>query len=224
MAQNILVVAAHPDDEILGAGATLAKHVVNGDNVYCLILGQGQMSRIGAVADMVSSLQVDARASGKCIGFKEVYFADFADNAFDTVSLLAITQEVEKYFKQIKPDKVYTHYENDLNIDHRLTFQSVLTASRPCTDFFPKEILTFESLSSTEWQSNQGMTFAPNVYVDVSDTIDKKIDALKEYKTEIRDYPHPRSEEGMKILAKYRGLASGLKYAEAFYLIRKTLS
>ena len=221
MKKNILVVVAHPDDEILGAGGTLMHHIETGDDVYCLILGEGQMSRDGKSADDVTALRADSIAVAKMIGFKQIFFSNFPDNEFDSVSLLKITKEIEKYFLEIKPQIVYTHHEYDLNVDHRLTFQAVLTASRPCTNFYPSEILTFESLSSTEWQNKSHKAFSSNIYHDISPYLDKKIECLKLYKGEIREYPHPRSEEGIKILAQYRGLESGLKYAEAFCLIRR---
>lgn len=223
MNKKILVVAAHPDDEILGLGATLVKHVEERDQVYCLILGGGVVSRDRFSQDDIKKLQKQTANSSKIIGFKAVYSADFPDNSFDSVSLLQIIKLVESYIKKIKPDVVYTHFENDLNIDHRLTFQAVLTACRPVNNNFPEKILTFETLSSTEWQNKQGLQFNPNYYVDVKKYIDKKIEAMKKYSLETRSYPHPRSAQGIKILAQYRGLESGLEYAEAFCLIRKII-
>jgi LmbE family N-acetylglucosaminyl deacetylase len=217
----VLVVAAHPDDEVLGSGGTLIKHVKCGDEVFCLILGEGIMSRLGAEKKEIDKLRSASQKAGRIIGFRKSYFADFPDNSFDTISLLKITQKVEKYFRQIKPNIVYTHHGNDLNIDHQLTFQAVLTASRPCNIDYPKEIYAFETPSSTEWQVKNGSMFSPNVYINIEDTINKKVTAFEEYKSEIRSYPHPRSRQGLKILAQYRGLEVGLKYAEAFCLIRK---
>lgn len=218
---KILVVAAHPDDEILGAGGTLIKHVARGDDVYCLILGEGMMARQGKTKNDVSGLQKASLKAGRIIGFKKTHFSNFPDNSFDSVSLLKIAQEVEKHIEKIRPSLIYTHHQNDLNVDHRLSFQAVLTACRPCGENTPKEILTFETLSSTEWQTKNNKMFMPNLYENISGTISKKIKALKEYKTEMRRYPHSRSVEGIRILAQYRGLESGLKFAEAFCLIRK---
>lgn len=218
---KILIVVAHPDDEILGAGGTLIKHAENGDEVYCLILGEGAMSRSKADKLTLEKLHAETRKAGEVVSFKEIFFADFPDNAFDTVSLLSIAKEVEKYLEKIKPEIIYTHHSHDLNIDHRLVFQAVLTASRPCNKNCPAEIYTFETLSSTEWQIKYEESFQPNVYIGIEGSIDKKIMALKKYTSEIRDYPHPRSCEGIKILAQYRGLESGLRYAEAFCLIRR---
>ncbi|MDO8499642.1 MAG: PIG-L family deacetylase [bacterium] len=221
--QTILVVAAHPDDELLGAGGTLIKHALAGDSVYCLILGEGVRSRSGAESAELKKLRADAVEAGCVIGFKEIFFEGIPDNAFDTVSLLSITKVIEKYLEQVKPDIIYTHFENDLNIDHRLAFQAVMTAARPCNADCPAEIYTFETLSSTEWQSKLGQVFRPNHYVNVEQTLDKKITAMRCYKDEIRSYPHSRSAEGIKILAEYRGLESGLKAAEAFCLVRKII-
>jgi len=218
--KTILIVAAHPDDELLGAGATLRKHAKAGDAVFACILGQGAMSRTDGSSQEVDRLKNQANKAGRIIGFTDVRFSDFPDNAFDTVSLLAIAKAVEDAVKAVKPDIVYTHHGGDLNIDHRLTFQSVLTACRPCNDFAPREILTFETLSSTEWQSNENSAFRPNRFVDVESEMEDKLKALACYESEMRSYPHPRSPEGVKILAQYRGLESGLRLAEAFHLVR----
>lgn len=220
MPKRILIIAAHPDDELLGAGATLRKHVESGDAVFALILGQGSLSRDDGSAAGVSALRRQAKAAGEIIGWEKIEFAEFPDNAFDTIGLLKITKEVERVFSDVKPDAVYTHHEYDLNVDHRMAFQAVLTAGRPCNEHAPCEIYTFETLSSTEWQSKDQKEFMPNVYVDVEKQIETKLKALKQYSSEMRPYPHARSLEGVAILAQYRGLESGMKYAEAFRLIR----
>lgn len=221
MTKRVLVVAAHPDDEILGSGGTLIRHAQEGDEVYCFILGEGIMSRDAATAHERDRLRQDTLKAGKMIGFKKMNFANFPDNAFDTVGLLGIVKEVEQKLAEIKPERIYTHHEYDLNIDHQRTFQAVLTACRPCNADAPVEILTFETLSSTEWQHRDAKTFQPNVYINIADTLEKKIEAMKKYSTEVRSFPHPRSPEGIRILAQYRGMESGLQYAEAFCLIRK---
>lgn len=222
--KNILVVAAHPDDELLGAGATLAAHAKNGDRVHVLILGEGILSRDSGTSDGIQTLRKQSEEAGRIIGFTSQRFAAFPDNAFDTVSLLSIAKEIEKAIEEIKPDRIYTHHAFDLNVDHRLTFEAVLTACRPCNPLAPAEILTFETLSSTEWQSKQTEPFRPNVYVNVEKTLEQKIEAFKKYQSEIREYPHPRSPEGIRILAQYRGLEAGLKAAEAFHLERSILN
>jgi LmbE family N-acetylglucosaminyl deacetylase len=220
MNEKILVVVAHPDDEILGIGGTLIKQAKQGDEIFCLILGEGAMARTGISKTAVKKLRQEAIKAGRTIGFKKTYFSDFPDNSFDKVALLKIIKTIERFLEIIKPDIIYTHHDYDLNIDHCLTFQAVWTACRPCNKNCPKEIYTFETLSCSEWQTTD-KKFKPNVYVDISNVIDKKIEALKKYSSEIRKYPHPRSPEGVKILAQYRGLECGLKFAEAFCLVRK---
>lgn len=214
MNKKILVIVAHRDDEVLGAGATIKKHSMENDEVSCLFLGDDELCRESR------NLNDEAQRSGRILGIKEIYFENLPDNKFDSIPLLEIIQKIEKYLEKIKPDIVYTHFENDLNIDHKKTFEAVVTACRPCNTNCPREIYCFEILSSTEWQLTENI-FLPNVFIDIKDTIEYKMQALKEYKSEIRNYPHPRSIEGVEILARYRGLECGKKYTEAFKLIRQ---
>lgn len=221
MKNKVLIIAAHPDDEVLGAGGAAAKHVDSGDDVFCLILGEGALSRDGASNEEAEALRQQARAAVKVIGFRDIFFSSLPDNKFDSVPLLEIVKKVESSLAKIKPRIIYTHYENDLNIDHRLVFQAVITACRPCNEFCPEELYSFEVLSSTGWQSKSGKQFNPNFYINIEGVINKKKKAMGEYKTEIREYPHPRSFEGIEALARYRGLEAGFKFAEAFYLVKK---
>ena len=220
MSKHILVVAAHPDDELLGIGGTVRVHADNGDSVFALILGQGALARDNTGNEEVLKLQNAARAAAAVIGLRDIFFEVLPDNAFDTIPLLSIVKVVETYLAKIKPEIIYTHHEYDLNVDHRLAFQAVMTASRPVGADTPRFIYTFETLSSTEWQSKDQKMFQPNTYVDISETLDKKIEALSKYTTEMRPYPHARSLEGVRILAQYRGLEVGRKHAEALRLIR----
>lgn len=221
MKKTILVIAAHPDDELLGAGGALIKHRLAGDSVHALILGAGVLSRVqGSAADR-DTLRNESSAAHKVVGFSTATFGDFPDNEYDTISLLKITKYVEDGIRTVKPHVVYTHHEHDLNIDHRITFQAVLTASRPCNTDAPESLYTFETLSSTEWQSKGAHQFCPSTYVDVSEVLLEKQKALACYKSEMRQHPHSRSLEGVKILAQFRGLESGLALAEAFHLVRE---
>ena len=224
--KKILVVAAHPDDEILGVGATVAKHAAQGDEVYALILGEGQTSRgehrEDISAEVVKELHQNTLESAKKVGYKEVYFADFPDNRFDQVDLLDVVKAVEHKIKGIQPEIIYTHYSGDLNIDHQYTARAVLTATRPIGDYPVKEIYAFETLSSTEWNFDYSSqpAFCPNVYVDITEFYTNKEAAMNCYVSEVCEYPHPRSLEGMDVLSKTRGIAAGMKRAEAFMLIR----
>jgi len=217
---KILIVAAHPDDEMLGMGGTILKHVNNKDAVSILFLGDGITSR-----DINADIEPRRRQAKKVAELLQAKIAgleQFPDNRFDSVSLLDIVKKIEPVIARIKPNIIYTHHMGDLNIDHRLTAQSVLTACRPQPGFCVKKILGFEVLSSTEWQAKDSShCFCPTEYTDISKFIEKKIEILKKaYGDELRQFPHPRSAQGVKILAQYRGMEVGYKYAEAFQLIR----
>lgn len=221
--KRILVIAAHPDDEVLGCGGSIAKFSAGGDKVFALILGEGAMSRFDTRKDGLKSkapakLKAASARVARIMGIKMVSMFNFPDNRFDTVPLLEIAKVIEKVKNGIKPDIVYTHHRDDLNIDHRITYDAVLTACRPLKGETVKEIYSFEVPSSTEW--NYPASFNPDVFIDINRTICKKIAALKCYKSELRQFPHPRSEEGARHLAAYRGSMAGLNCAEAFETVR----
>jgi LmbE family N-acetylglucosaminyl deacetylase len=221
---KILVVAAHPDDEALGCGGTIAKHTKDSD-IYVVILGEGISSRYKQRDEVkkeeLLELQRKSQKVSKLLGVKKNLFLNLPDNQFDTVPFLDIVKKVEEIVKEIKPEIIYTHHSGDLNIDHRITFQAVLTATRPIKKCPVREIYSFEITSSTEWSYQKvEKPFIPNIYEDISSTFKKKIKALQIYKTELRKFPHPRSLRGIKILAQKRGMEVGLKYAETFELIK----
>ena len=224
MNRKILVIAAHPDDEVLGGGGTIAKHALEGDEVYCLILGEGITSRYSQpelAKEELIELRLEADQAAKILGIKELFFKDLPDNRFDTVPLLTIVKAVEEVKEQIKPDVIYTHHQGDLNIDHQITFKAVLTACRSTKDETVKEIYSFEVPSSTEWSSPVALNyFMPNVFVAITETLDKKIEALMAYQGELREYPHPRSPEAIRAIAHRWGSTVGVEAAEAFQLIR----
>lgn len=220
--KKILVVAAHPDDEILGCGGTIARYAQQGAEIRSLILGEGVTSRTTVSKKnshlALENLKKQALTANKILGVKKVYFSSLADNRFDTVPLLEIIKEIEKVKNDFKPEIIFTHYRSDLNIDHQITYQAVLTATRPLPKEFVKMILAFEVASSTEW--NYPLSFSPNVFYDITETIDLKIKALAAYHSEMREFPHPRSLSGIKLQAQNRGLQSGVTDAEAFMLVR----
>lgn len=220
MKNNILIITAHPDDELLWVWWTILRHKNNWDEVNILVLSNWEDSRWEG-ADSNKRI-TQANLVSKKLWINSLYIDNLPDNGFDSVPLLNIAQVIEKYTYDIKPNIIYTHHANDLNIDHQLTFQAVLTACRPQPWFCVKKILTFETLSSTEWQTKTSENiFKPNYYVDIEQYIDEKIEIMKIYKDELKKYPHPRSIEWIRILAQYRGLEVGLKYAEAFEIIRQ---
>jgi len=223
---NILVIAAHPDDEALGCGGTMPRLAREGNDVYTLILGEGITSR-----DMerdrtkreneIAELRKQTEDANKILGVKKVYTYDFPDNRFDTVPLLDIIKTIEKIKGGVKPDIVFTHHLGDLNIDHQITFKAVMAACRPTKDESVKEIYSFEIPSSSEWNAPSSLTyFMPDYFVNINKSLEIKINALKEYETELRDFPHPRSLKAVELNAKYWGVKMGFEAAEAFKTIR----
>ena len=171
--------------------------------------------------EKIRELKEQAENANKILGVKKIHAFDFPDNRFDAVALLDIIKVIEKVKKYVGPDLVFTHFYGDLNIDHQLTFKAVMTACRPTKGDSVKEIYSFEIPSSTEWNAPSSLTyFMPDYFVDVSKSIKAKINALKEYKTELRDFPHPRSLKAVELNAKHWGVKMGFEVAEAFKTIR----
>ena len=224
--KKILVVAAHPDDEVLGCGGTMARLAMEGNDVYTLILGEGitardmERDRINREKDL-GELKNHIVKANKLLGVKKTYTFDFPDNRFDTVPLLDIIKTIEEVKSAVSPDIMFTHHHGDLNVDHSITFKAALTACRPIKGESVKEVYSFEIPSSTEWNAPSSITyFMPDYFVDISKSIETKINALKEYKSELRDFPHPRSLEAVELNAKQWAMKVGLEAAEAFKTIR----
>ena len=219
MSKQILVVAAHPDDEVLGCSGTIARHVSDGDKVYMVFMSDGVTSRSVADSNEVEARKQAAKNASNILGISESpRFLGFPDNRMDTLALLDIVQTLEQVINEIEPEVIYTHHSGDLNIDHKITHQAVMTACRPQPEFCVREIYSFEVLSSTEWSTNN--PFIPNYYVDISDILELKISAIKAYHSELRIFPHARSIDSIEALAEYRGASAGVKAAEAFKIER----
>ena len=223
MSKKILIIAAHPDDEVLGCFGTVAKMVKEGDEAYTLILGEGKTSRdeqrsIENKKAELNILNQEIEKANSVINIKKTFIENFPDNRFDSVDLLDIVKAILKVKEEIKPDIIFTHYENDLNIDHQITYQAVVTATRPMEDESVKEIYSFKVLSSTEW--NYPLSFSPDLFFDISETIKLKKEAMKQYNSELCQFPHPRSIEGIELNAKYHGMRVGKAYVEAFKTVR----
>ena len=225
MKKKILVVASHPDDEILGCGGTIAKLSKSGNIVKTIILTKGISSRFDSNKNEIIKLQdklnKSSKAANKVIGVKNLKFFDLPDNQFDNNSLLSLTKVIEKEIKNFKPNIIFTHFINDLNIDHQYTSRAVLTAARPQTKNSVEEILFFEINSSTDYQINSnGLQFMPNYFVDISKTVKLKKKALEIYKSEMKKYPHSRSVKAILNKNISIGNSIGLGFCEAFQIAR----
>lgn len=224
MKHNILVVVAHPDDETLGAGGTLRKHVLDGDTVNVMSMTDGVGAREDGGEKEANNRLEAAKEASNIIGFNWIENYNFEDNALDTYPNLEIIKAIEKIKNDIDPNIVYTHSGADLNIDHRIIAKSVLTAFRPQPNETCNEIRLFEVPSATDY-GHESITgnFSPNLFIDINETWETKELALNAYQSEIRNYPHSRSIKAISNLGEIRGNQVGLHMAEAFQVIRKII-
>lgn len=225
MSDSILTLVAHPDDEVLGCGGTLAKFADQGALIHVAFFSDGVSSRDISAADRQTELnarRAAARAASQILHVKSVSFDDFPDNRMDTVALLDVIKVVERLIAEYRPDTVLTHHAGDVNIDHHLLHQAVVTACRPQGRYSVKTLLFFEVPSSSEWQTPvTASAFIPNWFSDISKTLEQKLRALDAYTAELRPWPHPRSRQGVEYLARWRGATVGVDAAEAFMLGRR---
>ncbi len=223
--KKVLVIGGHPDDEMLGAGGTLARHAAEGDAVYVVIFGDGVSARYDKydrkVEKEVKDLEKDFQSACKILGVRKGEVLGYKGNLFDEKPLLFFVKQIMGYIEKIKPDVIYTHSSAELNVDHYTLYKATVTACRPVWQHRPSEILCFELPSSTEWNAPSPQNaFIPSVYVDIDKTLNKKLEAMRAYKGEIKEFPHPRSIDYLTSLARKRGAEVGLKAAEAFMPVR----
>lgn len=220
MAASVLVLAAHPDDEVLGCGGTMAALAERGHDVHVVFFTGGEGAR-GAAANPISERQAAARKACHLLGAHPPVFNDLPDNELDTVSRLQVTRLIEAEIHRIKPSIIFTHSSGDVNIDHRRVYEATIPACRPQNGNSVKTILFFEVPSSTEWQMpTSSSNFHPNWFYDINKHLETKISALQCYSRELRKWPHPRSVRGVRNLAEWRGATIGVHAAEAFVLGR----
>ena len=218
---KILIIAAHPDDEVYGMGGTIAKLSSLGHQVYILIVTEGCSAQYPGNPQIIEDKKQEALQCSQILSVSEVIFGNLPDMKLDSISHVEINAVIEKTVNAIKPDIVYTHHKGDINKDHRLVYESTLVACRPTAGQCAKQLLCYQVPSSSEWCGpNAEEIFIPNVFEEIETYAKTKHQAILTYKTEIREYPHPRSLEYVTLWDKSTGMKVGLKQAEAFRLIR----
>jgi LmbE family N-acetylglucosaminyl deacetylase len=227
---RILIIAAHPDDEVYGVGGTIVKHVQAGDEVFVCMLTEGTTTQYrhqmkdDELNRLIEQKKQETLKAAEILGIKEVFFCDLPDMKLDMLSHADVNYPIEECVKNIKPEVVYTHHWGDVNKDHRLAFESTMVAVRPGFYTPIRKVLIYETPSSSEWNAPiLTNLFIPNVFVDISSTLHLKIEAMKAYVSEMREFPHPRSIEAVTIYAQKRGLAVGREAAECFMSIREVI-
>jgi LmbE family N-acetylglucosaminyl deacetylase len=226
---KVLIVSAHPDDEVLGCGGTIARHADAGDQVQVLIMAEGATSRQlhrdrVQASEELSALEEAAKTAGKILGAVGVELLDLPDNRLDSLDRLDLIKQTENRIGCYQPEVIYVHHAGDVNVDHRRLHEAVTTACRPTPGQQVRRILSYEVASSSEWQlPGSGPAFTPNWFVDISGQWDRKREALLAYASEMRAWPHARSLEALEHLARWRGAQVGVEAAEAFFLLRQVI-
>ncbi len=216
---KILIIAPHPDDEVLGCGGTIKKHINSGDEVYLCEVTKSYTP--DWTEEYIAQEMKELEDSSKFLGIKEKFLLDLPAVKLDILGQKKLNDLLFEIIQKVKPEILYIPFYGDINSDHRLVSHACLVAARPRPGSFIKKVLAYEVLSETEWGESIFKPFVPNVFINISSTINEKIKAMSCYKTQLKEYPHPRSIEGLKILAQKRGMEAGIDYAEAFMLLRE---
>jgi N-acetylglucosamine malate deacetylase 1 len=216
---RVLVLAAHPDDEVLGMGATIALHTSRGDDVRIVVVTDGSSTQYPGDAETRERKEQEALRAAAELGVVDYVHLDLPDMRLDTLAHVELNGVVEEHVRDLSPEIVYT-VQPDVNLDHRMLFDAVAVATRPTPGHAVRRLLTYAPMSSTEWTPAAVNWFIPNWYVDVTTTLERKVMAFSHYETEHREYPHPRSERAIRAAASFHGSSCGCDYAEPFVLVR----
>ena len=217
---TVLVIATHPDDEVLGCGGVIARHVAQGDSVHVLVVTRGIPEIFPPEA--VEETREELRAAHDLLGVSDTAFLDFPAPRLDMVAGCELADAIGEVIRAQEPSTVYLPHRGDLHADHQAVYQATLVAARPVADCPVRRLLCYETLSETDWGPPSGdQAFVPTVFVDITDYLAKKLDAMACYRGQLRPPPHPRSLEAIEALARLRGATVGLAAAEAFVLVRE---
>jgi len=218
MIKRILVIGAHPDDETMGTGGTIAKMASDRYHKELCIVTSGYEPLI--TKKEIELRRKEAMNASKILGFNKVHFLELPAMKLDTLPKTQINDTLADIIKKTKPEIIFTNSRTDINLDHRIVFEATMVAARPRPGTSVKKLLSYELPSSTEWgELMLGTSFIPNPFVDITNTLNKKLNAMKAYRLEIKNYPHPRSIKNIESLARIRGTTVGFEAAEAFRLI-----
>ncbi|MFH1968247.1 MAG: PIG-L deacetylase family protein [bacterium] len=223
---KILIIAPHPDDEVLGCGGTIKNYSKKGNEVYLCIVTCAYAPDWSE--EFIKNRKKEIKASNKILGIKKTVFLDLPTVKLDTLPQKQLNDLISKTIEDVKPEIIYIPHKGDLNKDHQIVFEAALVALRAKPGVFIKKIFSYEVLSETEWGEqkikNPKDFFSPNVYVDIKDTLKHKIRAMERYQSELKKFPHPRSLKGIIVLSEKRGMEAGLENAEAFILIKEIIN
>jgi LmbE family N-acetylglucosaminyl deacetylase len=219
---KILVLATHPDDEVLGCGGAIARHTARGDRVEVVIVTRGAPELY--TAEQVSALRQELHAAHSILGVAVAHFLDFPAPKLDQVPQHELADSIAARIREYRPETVYFPHRGDLHSDHRAVFQAALVAARPIGEQSVRRLLSYETLSETEWSAPIGEeAFLPNVFIDIAEYLEKKKQAMAAYRSQLKEFPHPRSLQSMESLARVRGGTAGFTAAEAFQMIRELI-
>ena len=222
MNKAVLIIAPHPDDEVLGCGGIMKKLSLEKDDVYVLIMSRG---KIGIYSDeKIQNVRQEARNAHQLLGVKETRFLDFPAPELDIISISELSRAISQTLSDIKPNTLYLPHRGDIHADHKAVFNAGLVAARPVGDYSIRKIFAYETLSETEWAPPYSDdAFVPDTFINIADTFQTKIDAMKCFKSQLREFPNPRSLKTIEALACYRGSTVGFTHAEAFMTIRRVI-
>lgn len=218
---SVLIISVHPDDETLGCGGTLLKHVEKNDEVFWLILTNINDEKIWG-KERIEQRQIEIEKVASLFGFKKTIKLNFDTTKLDQLPLDKLTEKISNVIKEIKPEIIYLHNRSDVHTDHKISFGAIISATKSFNHLYLKKVLMYETISETEFSpALQENAFMPNYFVDVSELIDKKIEIMRIYQSELKEHPFPRSERNIRALATFRGAQCGVDSAEAFMILKE---
>jgi N-acetylglucosamine malate deacetylase 1 len=219
MNHNILVIAPHPDDEILGCGGTIKRFSSKGDKIYILIATRGKPEMYSE--ERIIKVREEAIQAHKILGVTETRFLNFPAPDLDLISLAEISEAISSVITEFEIDTLFLPHRGDIHNDHKAVFDAGLVASRPVNNYMVTRVYSYETLSETEWAAPFcSETFIPTYFINISDFFSYKLEAMQCYKSQLREFPNPRSVKSIEALANLRGGTIGVYYAEAFFAIR----